>query len=154
MMRNASFMVSGSISTLRPGRKPGTVEQPWVSGPSHGSATSTQRPGANHGTPLTSRRLTWPGWTRSWARNQSSIRSSIQPWKCQNTGFTWDENGSPRKSFSAWNQRAAKSSGLRAKGTGRPLEGSRGTEAQRMCSQSCKPSSISDPNCPSVSVLR
>ncbi|MNZ81200.1 hypothetical protein D3C78_998590 [compost metagenome] len=74
------------------------------------------------------------------------MRSSIQPWKCQNTGLTWDENGSPRKSFSAANQRGAKSAVSRANGTGWPLDGSLGTEAQRMCSQSCRPSSNSEPN--------
>ena len=88
------------------------------------------------------------------ARYQSSIRSSIQPWKPQNTGFTWEENGSPRKSFSGPNQRRAKSAGSRAKGTGAPLSGSRGTEAQHMCSQSCRVISISDPSAPRLSFAR
>ena len=43
---------------------------------------------------------------------------------------------------------------VRAVGTGMPLEGSRGTDAQRMCSQSCRPSSTSEPNWPRVKVLR
>ena len=44
------------------GTRAGTVLQPWVSGPSQGSSTSTQRPGANQSTPLTCIRRTWPGW--------------------------------------------------------------------------------------------
>lgn len=146
MMRKASFMVSTSSSTELLLAWTSESPHPWVAGPSQGSPTSTHRPGANHWMPSTSRRCTSPGWKRSWARYQSSMRSSIQPWNDQNTGFTWEENGSPRKSFSGRNQRGEKSDGTRSLITGAPLEGSRVTEAQRICSQSCMPSSISEPN--------
>jgi hypothetical protein len=58
------------------------------------------------------------------------------------------------KIVSRSNQRAAKSAGSRAKGTGAPLIGSRGTDAQHMCNQSCRFISSSEPKAPSDSFDR